>query len=115
MGTVSFRVTYVQGSDPATPGVITLHHPNGSESLTASGRLDHAGAMVFADNFSSVPNYEVSIECVQTSNSEMEVRLTFISGDATTVEYLEGPGGGEGQYGCSVIHRVLEHVPITFD
>lgn len=111
MATVIFRVTYSQGSDPAIPGTITFHYEDSSESQAASGRLDHNGAMVFADGFVGLFSYTISIECIRKSRRTMDVRLTFIPGVPGTEDPYEAAYEGY----CRIVHRVLENVPINFE
>jgi hypothetical protein len=100
MATVKFDIAYSQGTDVRKPGEITL---NGAEKIQASGRLDHVGDTVYADGFSCVEGYEVSIECARTHGKMMQVRMYFSTFDADSTAYYS-----------EVVERVIDDVPITF-
>jgi len=95
--TVSYTVSYSQGSDVNVPGSITL---NGSETRTASGRLDAINDTVFADGFVSIPGYEVTIECTRTAATFMRVHITFVSVSLYPYDY------------CAIVEKVVDNVPL---
>jgi hypothetical protein len=101
----SFTVSYSQSDNTAQPGEITFN----GVTMTASGRLDAVGDVVFATGFTFDANgdFDVEVECTRTSYSKMRVRVVFLGPthfDFNAAHYERFP----------IIEKVVEDVPLDF-